>query len=92
MSPFEVPCNGAAARYNDIADGPVARVTGSGQRYTPRVGGSSLSTSAYSLFTRAKRHRTPTVNTVMTRSSVAGGDFSISFRSFKTFNEFQLNV
>lgn len=41
MSFFGVPCNGAAARYNDVADGPVARVTGSGQRYTPRVGGSS---------------------------------------------------
>lgn len=89
-----IPCNGGeAARYDDTADGPVVRVTGSGQRYTLRVGcGSHRQHKIFSLFTRTKtplnangQHRyDPMI--VMAR-----GGFSILFYSFKTFNEFILS-
>lgn len=90
---FGVPCNGASSRYDDTAGGPVARVTGSGQRYTPRVGGSSSSAYLFSLLVaRADQNatRTPTVNTVMTRSP--GPEVVPPFHSvlLKPFNGFPL--
>lgn len=98
---FRVPCNGATAtaRYYNTADGPVARVTGSGQqRYTPpRVGGSgrrSLS-SRWVLFLSLlvvvdrwpKRHRNANGQHPLCarpdRRSVPGGDCTVCLKKKK---------